>query len=574
MLTWVKQTTKYRFIKYPVALCRFCLVALLGLYAENTWAQSALPTTAEPGNIQRDYQNRQDLPISNSSPNLSTPLVVQAPPGAEKFKLTLKAITLSGNTVFSEDKLSPLYADLIGKTITLAEVYAVAQRITQLYQDAGYIFSVATLPPQEIKNGRVEIHITEAYLAALNLTGDNLDTALLSQFRTRALAQKPLNKNNLEEILLLLGNLPGVSITPVLIPGQTPGAITLDVNVTVKPYQVTAGLNNRNSRYTGPLRQNASATLFNLPHFASLKVAEETALPLKQLKILDATYTLPLNAYGDTLELGATSTRSQPGYTLKNFDVMSESDAFRLRWQTPLQLNALQNTRLQLGFEYTNAASTILDTPNSDDRLRVLEAALISNQRHLNGSITDLRLALRQGTNLFGASKPGRDYLSRANGRSDFTTLKLDLQYWQPLNMRWGIQAGLTGQYAGSQLLASEEFSWGGSNFGKGYDSGEFTGDHGLGTSLEVNYLIPPGFNSNTSHQLYAFTDLGTAWKIDNNQPDTRMSGMTAGFGLRSFFGNNVNTFIEIAKPLTRPNSSSSLSGNDPRLFAGFQLRY
>lgn len=553
---------------------RLTLATLCGLQPFTALAQSALPPSAEPGNIQRDYLNRQDQPKPQARIVIPPAQTVTTPDDAEKLALTLKGITITGNTVFTEAELTPLYAGHLGQTLSLAEVYAIAQAITDKYRQAGYILSVATLPAQEITNGNVKIEIIEAYIADFTISGENLRTPLLDKFRDRAITHQPLHKDELEELLLILGNLPGTSITPVLMPSTAPGAIMLEVAMLVKPYQVSAGLNNRGSRYTGPFRQNARVDFHGLPNMASLKLAEETALPMDELKVLDLGYTLPLDAYGNTLELGATLSRSQPGYSLEEFDVESEGDTFRLGWQTPLRLTTTHSTYLGLTFEHTNAASTILGSPNSDDRLRVFEAALTTQQQHDNGSSTATRFALRQGIDAFGASEPGRPYLSRANGRSQFTSLKLDLQHWQPLTNRWSLQVGMTGQYAGAQLLASEEFAWGGASIGRAYDTAEFTGDHGLGGSLEVSYLIPSEPQNNASHQVYAFTDLGAAWKIDNNLPSTRTSGMTAGIGLRSYWGDHLNTQLEIAKPLTRPSTSANLASRDPRVFFSLQWRY
>ena len=499
---------------------------------------------------------------------------IPTPPGAEKLSLVLKDIKLSGNTIFTTDELAELYTPYLGKKITLADVYGIAAAITQKYEAAGYLLTVATLPEQEIKDGIVKIQVVEAHLTDLKITGQNLSPKLVEKFRARTQTLGPLHRNDLQEILLLLGSLPGAVVTPVLMPGSTTGAVMLDIAMNIKPYNLNVGLNNRSSRYTGAFRQNASITLNNLPQFSSLKLAEETAFPASELRILDLNYTLPLDAYGNMLELGATTSHSEPGFTLKQYDVKSESDNFRLRWQTPLWLTTDDTARLQFTFEHTNASSTLLGAPNSDDKLRVLEAALLLNKQHADGSNTASRIAVRQGLGLMGASDRDDAYLSRANGRSEFTSLKFDLQHYQPLTPNWSLTGSLTGQYAGAQLLASEEFAWGGSTFGRGYDTAELTGDHGVGANLEATYTLLPTSYSAPLHQFYGFTDFGTAWRIDNNQPDTRTSGLSAGLGWRTQWGSQLFTNLEVAKPLTRPNSNMALDGNRPRLFFNLQWRH
>ena len=550
------------------------LVALgLGLAASSGWAQSQLPAAAEPGTLQRDFINRQDQ--AAPGPKTVTPPTpqVNAPAGAEKLKLNLTGITLSGNTVFTDRQLAELYTPLLGQTITLAEVYGIAQRITQKYQEAGYILSVATLPPQEVEGGVVQIKITEAYVADLQVVGENLSPTLLEKFRIRAQAENPLRKETVEELMLLLGNLPGASVTPVLIPGGAPGAVRLEVAMTVQPYQLQAGVGNRGSRFTGPFRQNASVTFNNLPHFASLRLAAETALPHTELKMYSLAYTLPLDAYGNSLELGGVMTRAVPGFTLTPLEVESESETFHLRWQGFGALTADFSSRWQLTLEHTGATSTILGALNADDDLRVVEVAWSAHQRQSSGAQTLGRVALRQGLDIFGASEAGDAALSRQAGRPDFTSLKFDLQHWQPLALPgWGLLWGLTGQYAGAQLLASEEFSWGGGAFGRAYDVAEFTGDHGLGTSLELSYTQPT--DGQGYHQVFAFADLGAAWKINTNQLNDRKSAMSAGLGWRAQWNQHLSSQLELAKPLTRPSSHATLEADSARVFLGVRYQY
>ena len=48
--------------------------------------------------------------------------------------------------------------------------------------------------------------------------------------------------------------------------------------------------------------------------------------------------------------------------------------------------------------------------------------------------------------------------------------------------------AALSGQWASGPLYSSEEFGYGGKNFGRAYDQSELTGDHGVAASVEVDY--------------------------------------------------------------------------------------
>ena len=67
-------------------------------------------------------------------------------------------------TAYPESKLDIYTKPVIGKKVTLVEVYDIAQRITQYYRDDGYVLASAYLPPQGIKDGIVTIQIVEGYV--------------------------------------------------------------------------------------------------------------------------------------------------------------------------------------------------------------------------------------------------------------------------------------------------------------------------------------------------------------------------------------------------------------------------
>src|SRR5437763_3225775 len=129
-----------------------------------TWSGQAfgqqlqLPGSVEPSRIQ------ERLPPPPSAPPVSSPLTIESeesaqPAGAENTRFRLTGIVLAGNRVFAETDLAPLWRDRLGREISLAEIYAVADAITVKYRDAGYILARAVIPPQRIDAGVVRIRI-------------------------------------------------------------------------------------------------------------------------------------------------------------------------------------------------------------------------------------------------------------------------------------------------------------------------------------------------------------------------------------------------------------------------------
>lgn len=71
-------------------------------------------------------------PKSSLQP-LVFPIGEELPPEkANELHFKLKELTIKGNTAFSTGELAPLYAELVGKQITLLDIYKLRDAITAL----------------------------------------------------------------------------------------------------------------------------------------------------------------------------------------------------------------------------------------------------------------------------------------------------------------------------------------------------------------------------------------------------------------------------------------------------------
>src|SRR6516162_5487006 len=116
-----------------------------------------VPPSDQPGR-ERERFERPPVPLAQPG--------IEAPPGAAETKLVIRQIRIVGATVYSDAQLAQLYADLVGKTVTLQAVYDLAQRITAKYGGEGYVLSRAIVPVQELDpNGAVvKIQVVEGYI--------------------------------------------------------------------------------------------------------------------------------------------------------------------------------------------------------------------------------------------------------------------------------------------------------------------------------------------------------------------------------------------------------------------------
>src|SRR5256884_9264370 len=88
-----------------------------------------VPPSAQPGR-ERERFERPPVPLAQpGGPAISVP-GIEAPPGAAETKLVIRQIRIVGATVYTDAQLAELYADLVGKTVTLQAVYRLAPTIT------------------------------------------------------------------------------------------------------------------------------------------------------------------------------------------------------------------------------------------------------------------------------------------------------------------------------------------------------------------------------------------------------------------------------------------------------------
>src|SRR3979409_2627685 len=145
---------------------------------------------------------------------------------------------------------------MLGDEVTLAAVYDLARRITAKYGAAGYVLSRAVVPPQNFgRHGAVvRIQVVEGYVD--NVVWPEKLTRyrdFFTDYASRIVADRPANIRTLERYLLLAHDLPGLKSAPPLKPSPTnPNASTLIVEVTEKPIDAVARVDNRGTEARGP----------------------------------------------------------------------------------------------------------------------------------------------------------------------------------------------------------------------------------------------------------------------------------------------------------------------------------
>ncbi|MEI9864174.1 MAG: helix-turn-helix domain-containing protein [Limisphaerales bacterium] len=182
---------------------------------------------------------------------------------------TVEKYLVTGNTILSPEFIGGVLTnvpDAFGTNVTFDGIQAALGDLQMAYRERGYVTVSVRLPPQKLTNAAVKVQITEAPLAAINVTGnrwfstDNVLRALPS-LHTNML----LNSHVFQRELDLANASRNRQIYPVITPGPEPGTSALTLKVKdVFPLHGRIEVNNDSTPGTPTLRVNSSMQYDNL----------------------------------------------------------------------------------------------------------------------------------------------------------------------------------------------------------------------------------------------------------------------------------------------------------------------
>lgn len=553
-------------LPFFIVLCFFACFAVP--------AEAQVPSAVEPSRMEGQIAPMTAPGPPEVSAKVEAEGVIEAPPGTEGFTLLLREIRIEGQTVYDPAELAAVYKDLIGKTVTLAEVFGIASRLTARYRNDGYILTQVIIPPQTIENGIVTLRVVEGFVDRVTIQGaTRRNIAWLEGFAEKIRAARPLNAKTLERYILLMNDLAGVQARTVLSPSATPGASDVAIIVEQKPFDAFFQADNRGTRFIGPLQFNAGARLHNIFGLYEGLNVQAAATPGAgwgkgdpELGYIALAWQQPLNHEGTALSLGASFTETHPGFTLKPFDIDGYAKAVNVELSHPWIRARNMNLHGALKYNYLNThRNDNLGTGGADDQLSVLRASYIFQFADRWQGASTIAGEISKGLGILGASGRNDPFPTRATGDPRFFKATGEATRVQRLTNRLEAFLSATGQLSAHTLLASEEFGVGGISYGSAYDNSEITGEDGYAARFELRANNPVATPAQIL-QLYGFADGGQVHDPDNATPKARRRSLvSAGGGLRVTFSENFSGTIEIAFPLTAPVAAES--NKDPRGF-------
>lgn len=557
------------------ALVRVCGACLA------TSALAQAPPGTQPGQIERQFQ-APPQPRSQAG-SFQVPLPAQAPPpGSEGVKFRLRGLALEGMTVYASESWSEDYSRLLGRQVSLADLYAFANALTVRYRNDGYLLSQVIVPAQTVEDGYVRLQAVEGYIAEVRFEGAgsrastaSSESPLLRAYAERIRAERPLTAPTLERFLLLMNDVPGAFARALLVPSATQqGASDLVVQVTHQPLSAGISIDNRGGRALGPLRSTVDLEQRGLLGQGDRTAVRFVGAEKGEMKYLALSHDQGVGQDGTRAGLGYSRVRSRPdtGTSFIPLDLETESDTLALTVSHPLQRSRNHNLALRGALTGHDGTTLLFNTRDTEDRLRAVRLGLTFDLADTARGVNIVDVELSQGFEGAGSSRAGDPFLSRANGKPAFSKLGLYAARLQSLWPAWSLLAAFSGQVAFNDLLSPELYSFGGEQFGRGYDPSELVGDHGAALKLELRYTFATEGALALGATAYGFYDAGVVQQRSPGGLDARQSATSAGLGVRFEAGRLLSGYLEVAKPLTRVVAAEG--HRDPRTYGGLSLRF
>ncbi|MEG1626481.1 ShlB/FhaC/HecB family hemolysin secretion/activation protein [Pseudomonas sp.] len=575
---------------YPSRMTRIAVAVLSSLLVLSAQVNAAPLGQLNPGRIEvpdrsgmrnSPTQMPETLELRETS---VTPQLEQLPEEmtalpANLSRFKVNSVTLIGADSYPAGTFKPVLARLEGNSVNLAEINAVVDTITQRYRKAGFLLAKAFVPQQRLEGGKLTIQVFEGKINQVSFSGPS--NKALERYAENIRQQTPPKSATIERNLLLMNDVSGNESRGALQASPLQAGTELTVENQLRKYEGFIGFDNRDSRYFGPWQVYGGIGVNDLTGNGDhLGIRAGRSVEGNKMTFFEGQYELPVGSQGDVLSVLAQHNDGHAD-TYSFLNANSSGDTLAVRITRPWIRQRDSTFKTSAAFTYFNGKSEYLDDadlpPSSDDRIRAIRLGASYDFVDSYGGKNLAKLELSKGLAVMGASSESRQNPSREGGETDFTKLQLDAQRLQDLSRLMdglNLYMAATAQTSfGQALLSPEQFGVGGSEFGRGYDPSEITGDRGFAVKTELQYNRIHAFKDYAvPTQYYAFWDFGKVWSEEPYWvPTQSLSSAGVGAHLQVF----KDTFVspEIAFPLTRSVSAEELdndNGKAPRLYINF----
>jgi len=491
------------------------------------------------------------------------------------------AIRSEGAGLISSPELSTKLTNYLGKPATFGTLQEICAEIVRFHRDNNRPVVDAQLPEQNVTNGVVQILVVEGRIGRV-LAEDQRwfsESRILGGIRSQE--GDVIEANRLLDDLNWLNRNPFRRSELLFRKGESGGETDLVLKTTDRfPFRPYVAYDNWGTDLTGNHRLQAGFTwgnAFGLDQNLSYQFS--VAPDPKAFTAHAASWTIPL-PWRNVLEFYGSYARSQPDEADVNFDAKSlQLGAF---YTIPLPSLQAMKHDLSVGLEFKQSNNNLLfggtNIFASDSDIFQFRLSYLARQFDTTGSTTAQASLYYSPGGVTSNNTDSAFEQERAFATANYFYGRLTLQRTHKLPWNFTLVATAAGQLSNENLLASEQFSLGGSTTVRGYEESIANGDRGWLGSVEVQ--SPPMMAlrriwaeaPEDELKLVAFLDVGGVTSVHRLPGEPAYRGLAGvGAGLRYRINTRLNVRFDYGWSL---RDVEGFEIDDSRAYLSVSLSY
>ncbi|MDV3455893.1 ShlB/FhaC/HecB family hemolysin secretion/activation protein [Sphingomonas sp. HF-S4] len=401
-----------------------------------------------------------------------------APAGSDQVFVQVVEVAIEGDAPV--DAVARLKARLVGKRVSVAEVFAAAAQLETALARSGRVLSRIVVPAQTLAGAdggaTLRLRVVDGFIeridgAALSKRVRGRVDALLAPL----IGRKDVTLAQIERRLTLAGDVPGLTLSSTIAAGTQFGGTVLIIEGRHRPVSGFLTFDNLLSRDLGRISFGLGV------NFNSVLGAGETIYlrasglpntghgtsvldPTPRNRALAAGIALPLGSDGLSLTTEYTDARLAPRHEAALPGIASHFERLSVRLQYPLARSRSFTLGSDLGLDVQRERVRIFDPANlalSEDRQRVLRGGVDLFARLPGGGYVAGSVKGSFGLDVFNARSAADATpilpLSRAGADASFEKLEFGLDAGQPLASNLSLDIKARAQAGLGQAMSNAE---------------------------------------------------------------------------------------------------------------------
>lgn len=505
---------------------------------------------------------------------------------ASDIKVRPEGFKVTGSTVFTQEQLLARLSEFRGKELDFNGLADVAAALKRFYVDAGYPLTDVYFPEQRFaaQGGTVEFVVVEARVGKVRVAvGSGVQVAsdlLRGLVEWHLTPGQLITQTGLDRPVLLLRDMPGISATANVTPGQSVGLADITVNVAAQgsPTSFSVGLDNFGADDVGRYRVTLNGSVDNLLGYgdtasASVQPTDKSGTVLYRLG-----YRAAVGPAGTKANLGFSHSKYKLGGAFAGLNASGDAKMLSIAGIHPLARTRNNNVFLQIGAD----AKRLRDESGGIAPERSVDVGKFG----LLGSFAGGGLAVGATTsyslmysagrlNIRDAATLQQDQLPTGPGtQGTFQKFNLELQRVEYMSDTLTLLASLAGQASSKNLTSAEKLSLTGPQAVRGYaGASETVVDEGAVISLEMRQRLAgfQPFGATASVSVFYDYGLGFLHKVRSATTNSLFVGAVNrvevdSVGIGASLGIEGNFFVN-ASYSRRSGGPVFTSGSDSKQF-------